>query len=140
MTAACEEFMPLTLAITVTANRISPVFDVARQLLLVDVENGSASHRRLAGLQGSEPTSRTRSVAALGIQVLICGAISHLCEDQLLRGGIELHARTCGEVEEVLHAFLSGKLSDDAFLMPGCRRGRNRQWGVQERRRRSQDE
>jgi predicted Fe-Mo cluster-binding NifX family protein len=131
--------MPLTLAITVTANRISPVFDVARQLLLVDVENGSASHRRLAGLQGSEPTARTRCVAALGIKVLICGAISHLCEDQLLLGGVELYPRTCGDIEEVLHAYLSGKLSDDAFLMPGCRRGRNRQWRVRERRCRNQD-
>jgi predicted Fe-Mo cluster-binding NifX family protein len=52
--------------------------------------------------------------------VLICGAISRPLEAMLLSAGVEVIPQTCGPVEEVLKAFMSGKLTEKAFLMPGC--------------------
>jgi predicted Fe-Mo cluster-binding NifX family protein len=60
-------------------------------------------------------------VAGLGVDVLICGAISAPLRAVLAAEGVRVIPNRCGFVEEVLRAFLSGELTEQAFLMPGCR-------------------
>ena len=38
----------------------------------------------------------------------------------LASAGIEIIPQTCGEIEEVLDAYLAGRLRQGEFLMPGC--------------------
>jgi predicted Fe-Mo cluster-binding NifX family protein len=54
------------------------------------------------------------------VDALICGAISWPLELALTSAGIEVIAQTCGDVDEVLEAFLAGQLEQEKFLMPGC--------------------
>jgi hypothetical protein len=54
------------------------------------------------------------------VDVLICGAVSRPLELALTLEGIEVIPQTCGKVEQVARAYLAGRLSGDAFLMPGC--------------------
>jgi predicted Fe-Mo cluster-binding NifX family protein len=63
---------------------------------------------------------RAKQLIRLGANVLICGAISRPLEIALIAGGIEVISFTCGSVEDVLKAFLSGRLNQHVFLMPGC--------------------
>ena len=105
--------------------RISPVFDVARNLLVVDVEDGRESRRTEYGADPVDPLARARQVAELGTDVVICGAVSWPLEMALTSAGVRVIGQTCGPVEEVLKAFLNGQLRETAFLMPGCR-GRRR--------------
>ena len=116
----------MRVAITELHGRISPVFDVARRLLLVDVEDGREVGRREVPLEESEPKLRAKRVAGLGAQVLICGAISWPLEAMLASGGVRVVPHTCGGIEEVLGAFLSGQFPQQAFLMPGCCRRQRR--------------
>jgi hypothetical protein len=50
----------------------------------------------------------------------ICGGISWPLEVMLLSARVEVIPQTCGSVEDVLKAFMSGRLTEQAFVMPGC--------------------
>jgi len=110
----------MRIAIPDWQGRISPVFDAAKKVLLVDVEGDrqvGRSEHRLAHL---DPLLRAKEVAELGADMVICGAVSWPLEMALRSAGVGLIAQTCGPVEDVLDAFLSGQLTDEAYLMPGC--------------------
>jgi len=107
-------------AIPIADGRISPVFDVARRLLLVDIENKREVHRTEETLEEPELAARARRVAELGAEVLVCGAISRPLEAMLISTGVEVIPQTCGPVENVLRAFISGQLTEQAFVIPGC--------------------
>ncbi|NQT38682.1 MAG: NifB/NifX family molybdenum-iron cluster-binding protein [Planctomycetes bacterium] len=107
-------------AIPISDGRISPVFDVARRLLLVDIENEHEVRRTEEVLEEPELAARARRVAELGADTLVCGAISRPLESMLLSTGVEVIPQTCGPVEDVLRAFISGQLTEQAFVIPGC--------------------
>jgi len=123
----------MRIAIPFWQGRVSPVFDVAGNLLLVDVSDGAEQARKSLPLTAAEPQARARALAELGADVLVCGAISWPLEMAVSAAGIEVIPQTCGEVEQVLAAFISGELSRGAFLMPGCC-GRRRRFHGRRRR------
>ncbi len=96
------------------------MFDVAKQLLVVVVEGGVEVSREDQGLDEMDLPRRAGRVAELGVDVLICGAISAPLECMLVSAGVRVVGHVCGPVKEVLEAFVTGQLTDTAFLMPGC--------------------
>jgi predicted Fe-Mo cluster-binding NifX family protein len=119
----------MIVAIPVWQGRVSPVFDVAGQLLVVEMDGSHENARRQEALPEESLERRVQRLQALRIETLICGAISRPLEVLLAAGGVEVISRICGAAEEVLQAFLSGELQDDQFAMPGCcgqRRRRHR--------------
>ena len=110
----------MKVAIPTWAGRISPVLDVAKRLLVVEVERDGEVGREGATIEEVDPGLRARRVAQLGVNVLICGAVSSPLEAMLTSAGVQLISHVCGPVEEVLEAFVSGRLTDEMFLMPGC--------------------
>ena len=110
----------MRIAIPICDGRISPVFDVARRLLVVDIEDQGEISRMEHTLDEAEITLLARRVADLGVDVLICGAISQSLEKMLLAAGVDVVGRTCGQAERVLRAFIDGKMTEQSFLMPGC--------------------
>ena len=110
----------MRIAIPINDGRISPVFDVARRLMVVEVEGNRELSRMEHTLDKAEITALARRVADLGVDVLICGAVSQSLEKMLLAAGVEVVSRTCGEAERVLRAFIHGKMTEQSFLMPGC--------------------
>ena len=111
--------------------RVSPVLDVAEQVLLIDLDNrGNAGGRRTERLESAAPHDRARRLTELGVDVVVCGAISSPLETLLVAGGIRVFPLICGDVDEVVQAFRDGTLDDERFAMPGStrktRRCRNR--------------
>ena len=100
--------------------RVSPVFDVAGHLLLVDVADGAEQARRSVMIDAASPRARVLAVTDHAAAVLICGAISAPIEQALLANGVEVISQICGDVEQVLAAFIEGRLGQETFLMPGC--------------------
>jgi len=113
--------------------RISPVFDVARNVFVVDVDHGVERVRRDVAFTTADIQARAARLAETQADLLICGAISWPLEMAVVAAGIEVIPQTCGDVEQVLAAFLAGRLKLDAFLMPGCC-GRRRQARARRRR------
>lgn len=110
----------MRVAISVADERISPVFDVARRLLLVDVENGREIARTTEALEETGLPLRAKRVAELGANVLICGAVSQPLEMMLISAGIEVVPHICGDAQQILQAFVLGNPLEEVFAMPGC--------------------
>jgi predicted Fe-Mo cluster-binding NifX family protein len=125
----------MRIAIPVVDGRISPLLDVARRLLVVDLADGEERSRREVAVEETELGLRARRIAGLGCEVLVCGALSRPLEALLRQVGMRLVPNSCGTVREVLEALKSGGVPDDSLLLPGCggpgrgRRFRNRRRG-----------
>ncbi|OPY86892.1 MAG: hypothetical protein A4E73_03817 [Syntrophaceae bacterium PtaU1.Bin231] len=110
----------MRIAIPHWQGRVSPVFDVAGTLCLIDIEEGRETGRRNIMLTSRDPFRRAVEVSALRVDVLICGAVSHPFERALLAAGVRVLCCICGEIGSVIDAYLGGRLSSRRFLMPGC--------------------
>jgi predicted Fe-Mo cluster-binding NifX family protein len=118
--------MGMKIAIPHWQGRVSPVFDVCGRLLVVEMENGREIGRSDVVVTGHDPLNRVAQIKALGIDVLICGAISRTMEAALAAAGIRVWAEVCGPVEAVLAGFLARGRTAACHRMPGCRRRRRR--------------
>jgi predicted Fe-Mo cluster-binding NifX family protein len=106
-------------AFSVWDNRIAPVFDVARQILLVETRSGRIvreAQERLA----DTPMQNVAFLVEQGVGVLVCGAISRPLQDMITAYGIRVIPFVAGDLQEVINAWLSGKREIDLFAMPGC--------------------
>ena len=111
----------MKVALTFWENRISPVFDCARRLLIVDIVDRTALDKHFKNFHYDSPFSRAGELSNLGVKVLICGAVSDLFANAIETYGIKIIPFVTGAVDEVLDAYLMGTLSSSKFLMPGCR-------------------
>ena len=111
----------MRVAISTWEGKISPVFDVAKSLLVVDIEDGIEVNRSQKPLLEMTISRRASYLEQLGIDVLVCGAVSSALEERLRESGVKLIPFTCGIVEQVLNILVSGQFKERSFLMPGCR-------------------
>lgn len=111
-------------------NRIAPVFDVARSIHLVEIEGKRIVNQKKVGLAGDWANLKAVSLAKLGVDTLVCGAISKPLQAMISAYGIEVIPFVAGNLQEVIHAWVCGMLAgSDSYAMPGCRRAR-RQGGA----------
>jgi predicted Fe-Mo cluster-binding NifX family protein len=113
-------------ALSVWEGRISPVFDVSRHALVLTIESGAVLARRSEDIETQSPTAKIERLLTLGIETLICGAISKSLHCELIARGVKVIGFVAGEVDDVVASFLAGRLPSPALLMPGCRRVRKR--------------
>lgn len=111
------------MAVTIWEGRISPVFDVAREVL-VEREVAGATERVLHPLPAGSLAERWMFLRSLGVEVLLCGAISRCAREDGLAAGLVIHPFLSGEVDRVLAAWREGRLAEPVFRMPGCGCGR----------------
>lgn len=116
----------MRIAIAHWGERISPVFDVTDNLYVFEIEGTREISRERRSLVSRNPFQRALEVSGLGVDLVVCGALSHVQETALTRAGIQVAGFICGDVEAVVHAFLNGRLADGRFLMPGCCANRRR--------------
>ncbi len=110
----------MRVALAVWKGRISPVFDVSRQILIISVENGSVAGTHHETFANDDPVYRASRLAELRISTLICGAVSRPLADMLAAQGIQTIPFTAGETDEVIAAYLADTLPNPGMSMPGC--------------------
>lgn len=101
-------------------NRIAPVFDIARQIRIVEVESGRIARESEEILPSNLPSHKAVRLTELGIGTLICGAVSGPVLGLLEGYGIQVIPFIAGDVNDVINAWLNGRLNDNVFSMPGC--------------------
>jgi predicted Fe-Mo cluster-binding NifX family protein len=109
----------MKIAIPTWNGRVSPVFDTASRLLVVEAGNDAEYSRFETDISEHFLPSKVMRLTGLGIETLICGAISRPLASMVTTAGIGLIPWISGKVEDVLGAFLSGTLFDLRFTMPG---------------------
>lgn len=103
-------------------NRIAPVFDVARSIQLVVIETGQIISQAQASLSGNQINLKAWRLAEWGVDTLVCGAISSPLQAMVAAYGIEVIPFVAGDLQQVIQAWVDGKLADSsAYTMPGCR-------------------
>jgi hypothetical protein len=107
-------------ALTIWEDRVSPVADSARQLLLVDIGNISILERHYERFQQESPLYRARRLSDLNARIFICGAISDFYRSLIEGYGIRIIPFIRGKTDDVLQAYLAQSLSDPRFMMVGC--------------------
>ncbi len=108
------------IGISIWQGRISPVFDTAQQLLIIDIDNQKEVNRKEEMLKETLMPLRASVIANLNINVLICGAISRELADMLSSMGIRVLPFISGNMDTILMAYLENRLDSRQFLMPGC--------------------
>ncbi|MBW1767274.1 MAG: NifB/NifX family molybdenum-iron cluster-binding protein [Deltaproteobacteria bacterium] len=117
----------MRIAIPIWDDKISPVLDTASRLLIVDVEDQKEASRFETILDEQDLVRRCLRIRGMEVDTLICGAVSRPFFRMLMSPDIEIIPEISGHVEDVLKAYLQGNLFHSKFLMPGCRRNRQRQ-------------
>ena len=93
--------------------RVSPLFDVSDHVLLVEISGGNERNREQVLLTTEDPLKRASILASVGVEVLICGSVSKIFEIALVSVGIKVIPHVCGGIEEVLKAYMEGRLDKD---------------------------
>jgi predicted Fe-Mo cluster-binding NifX family protein len=109
----------MRIAIPTWNGRVSPVFDTASRLLVVETGEHGEHSRFETDISEYFLPSKVIGLTGLGVKTLICGAISRPLAFMVTNAGISLIPWISGKVEDVLGAFLSGTLFDLRFTMPG---------------------
>ncbi len=109
----------MNVAITVWEDRISPVFDAARTLLVVEIDQKTVLSRHLVPCRPGRIADFVRLLQEEEVEEVICGAISRIPADTLESNNIGLISFVAGPVERVLQSYLAGE-SIDSYRMPGC--------------------
>lgn len=101
-------------------DRIAPVFDIARQFRIVEVESGRIVGESLDVFPNNLPSHKAIHLAELGIATLVCGAVSRPVLELIEAYGIRVIPFIAGDVGEVINAWLNGQINSNIFSMPGC--------------------
>jgi predicted Fe-Mo cluster-binding NifX family protein len=102
----------MKIAIAHWQGRVSPVFDVADHLLLLGIENGREVRRKNLRLEVKEPFARAQRLAEKDVDLVLCGAVSAALEKALTCAGIRVLGFLGGALEDIIAAYLNGKLHD----------------------------
>jgi predicted Fe-Mo cluster-binding NifX family protein len=101
-------------------NRIAPVFDIARQIHVVETESGRIIAEAREDISNDLPAGKVTCIVDLGINILVCGAISRQLQVMITASGIRIISFVTGDLRKIINAWLDGKLEGGGFAMPGC--------------------
>ena len=109
----------MRIAIPTWKGRVAPLFDTASRLLVVEVDEEGEYSRFETDISEHFLHSKAMRLREMGIDTLICGAISEQGARMIATTGIALIPWISGQVKEVLQAFLRGNSLGTQFLMSG---------------------
>ena len=116
-------------AFAIWKNRIAPVFDVTRTVYLIETAAGQIVHQAQSSVAGEIPNQKVGRLAELGVNTLICGAISRPLQAMLMAHGIDVISFISGQLDDVIQAWLNNELiGSSVFSMPGCRNTHRRRY------------
>ena len=110
----------MKVAITIWDNRISPVLDSSHMLLIAEIENSKIMNKTNIAYNPQMPSRLPELLSELGIEVLICGAVSQLPADMIESSGVKLIPFITGNVDEILASYAKSATVVPSYLMPGC--------------------
>ncbi len=111
----------MRVAVPIWEDKVSPVMDTATRLLVIEVENMKEASRFETYIEDQDIFRRCFRMRNLGVDTLICGAISRPYCRGMMATGIRVISGIAGNPEEVLKAYRKGTLSHSRFSMPGCK-------------------
>ncbi len=120
----------MRVGIPVFNNRVSPVFDWAKRLLIVDINDaGERVSERITEIPGYDVYGRVELLVENNIDVLVCAGICITLMQLISDRGINVIPGVIGDVDEVIKALVNGRLEEPRFVMPGFGKFKGRMRG-----------
>jgi predicted Fe-Mo cluster-binding NifX family protein len=116
----------MKIAIPIWNDSVSSAFDFSHTLLLVELENGREARRSEMPSPARSISEKANQLKTLGADVLICGAISRPLASLVRASGIKVLPYVVGQIDEILEAYLTGRLVQPQFILPGSWPGARR--------------
>ncbi len=98
------------------------MFDVSREAIVFEVDKRRVAASSQQALVCDDLPQKSQQLSNLGINTLVCGAISNDALEQLQAIGINVIGFVTGEVDTVVRALIEGDLPNTTLAMPGCQR------------------
>jgi predicted Fe-Mo cluster-binding NifX family protein len=111
----------MIIAIPVWSGRVSPVFDVAKKVLIAEIDARSGE-LVAEGTHVLNPIRPASTLIELGVDLLVCSAISSAVEAMLWAHGVDVVSDICGSPDEIMAALAAGDTELTRFHAPGSRR------------------
>jgi len=128
----------MKIAIPIWNGCVSSAFDFSHTLLLVELEGDHEVKRSEISLPAQSVPEKANELKTLGVDVLVCGAISRPLASLVRASGIKLLPYVMGQVDEIVAAYLADRLVQPQFILPGswpgARRGFRRRCRVRRAR------
>lgn len=109
----------MNIGVTAWEDRVSPVFDSAKILLIARVEGEQIVGRSYQPVDMRFVEKAVVTMRENNVKTIICGAVSEESITILENNGIELFPFITGEIETILDRFIRGG-EIETFVMPGC--------------------
>ena len=119
----------MKIAIAIWNDHVSSAFDFSACILVMEMENDEEISRSQILLESQSPAQRANQLKSIEVDVLICGAISRTLAEMITAAGIQVLAYTTGRIDDVLEAYIAGRLAESQFSMPGCWPGARKGFG-----------
>ena len=103
----------MKIAVTYENGEIFQHFGHTAQFKVYEAENGKITSSQVIDTQGSGHGALAGLLAALDVDVLICGGIGGGAQIALAQAGIKLFGGVRGNADEAAEAFVSGNLAYD---------------------------
>lgn len=108
----------LTVALPVLRGRVAPLFDAAKRVLVVEITRGEEHSRRVVDLPDGGWQDRLSALRTLGVDALVCGAISNRSLSEALHLGLQVWSAVAGTAEQVIGSLVSTGGVGLALAMP----------------------
>ncbi len=110
----------MKIALTVWGNRISPVFDAARTLLVAEIQDKQIKNKTYIGIDPGNSQTLLETLEKMEVGTLICGAISKAPATLITGHKIQLFSFVTGNALSVLDSFAGRQVLEKKHMMPGC--------------------
>ena len=114
----------MKIALPINHDEISTVIDFSTQVVIVTIIHGRVNSKENMIFPVEVPVIQVETLLDHGVDLVICGSMSkQFCRTAELRG-LKIISHICGNIEEVIEAYLSDNLAAERFLLPGCPKGK----------------
>jgi predicted Fe-Mo cluster-binding NifX family protein len=112
----------MKLAIPLYGNRVCPRFGYTQEIMIVELDGKSERDRHTFRVGHCLPEHIPEILRKKGVSLVISGGMNHFFQNLFRSRGIEVLWGIIGEAEDVLSAFVAGRLRPGMGSCPGRRR------------------
>ncbi|MCD6163266.1 MAG: hypothetical protein J7K40_12775 [candidate division Zixibacteria bacterium] len=101
--------------------RVSPVLDTAENFLITDIRDSQIAKQSSINLSGRSLVEKIDYLKDQNTTIILCGALSEYCNNMISTKGIKVFPWLCGNINNIIEAFINDGLNEPNLMMPGCR-------------------
>jgi predicted Fe-Mo cluster-binding NifX family protein len=117
------------IALPVFQNRVSPLMDVSSRYVIYETEDGQIKQRMDISLNTDGESSRVEKLKEIGVNTIICGAVSGCVAHIINEKGMRLLPMIYGPVDEIIEHYLTDTLGPYCTGPGSCTRGKRKRRG-----------